>query len=175
MISSINNSPNFTGIVPVRVFVDGERTFEPKLVKSAVRQLTSTLATPQKNIDAANLFSKFDPQYRKSVFAPKTKPSDFFKLIIDKYRGIFLATGEQTRHLNKLGKNINIEKMRCRERRVDSSLDLQAAKNKYGDTLSTMLSSAQLRLCEISDVWHPVTLNISIKNKKLEKVQFTST
>ncbi len=174
MISAVNNSPNFTGIVPLRVFVDGEQKFDPTIVRSATRKLTSALSKPDENPKLAELFSRFDPQYKKSGFSQNAKPSEFFQLIIDKYRGIFLATGEQTRHLNELGKDIGREKALCKERRADSSLDLLLAKRKYSNTISTMLSAANLRLCEITDRWRPVTLNINIQGKKLQNIFFST-
>lgn len=174
MISAVNNSPNFTGIVPVRVFIDGQQTFDEKLIKSATRKLTSALIKPKENPNLAELFSKFDPQYRKGGYPRDARPSDFFKLIIDKYRGTFLATGKQTEVLNILGKDIGKEKVLCKERRTASSLDLDVAKRKYSDIISTFLSSAQLRLCTVTDKWHPVTLNINMKGKKLENILFTT-
>ncbi len=175
MISKINNSnPSFKGIVPLRVFVDGQQVSDPKLIKSATRQLTARLINPQEHYEIASLFAKYDPQYRRGDFLNCKKPSDFFKLIINSYRGIFLATGEQTRRLNELGKNIGIERGICHERRADNSLDLMVAKRKYGDVLSTILSSAKLRLCETPDRWSPVALNLNVKGKNLESITFTT-
>lgn len=174
MISAVHNSPNFTGIVPLRVFVDGQQKFEPAIVKSATRKLTSALIKPKENPELAELFAKYDPQYRKGGYPTKAKPSDFFRLIIDRYRGIFLATGEQTNRLNELGKDIGVEKALCKERRTESSLDLLVAKRKYGDTLAAMLSSAQLRLCKITDRWRPLTIDIIIQGKKLANVMFNT-
>ena len=167
MISAVNNSPNFTGIVPLRVFVDGQQQFEPAIVRSATRKLTSALIKPKENPELAELFAKYDPQYRKGGYPAKAKPSDFFRLIIDRYRGIFLATGAQTKRLNELGKDIGVEKALCRERRTESSLDLLVAKRKYSDTLATMLSSANLRLCEMSDRWCPLTIDLIVQGKKV--------
>ena len=174
MISAVNNSPNFTGIVPLRVFVDGQQTKDPKLVKSAVRKLTSVLIKPKENSNIAELFSKFDPIYSKVGYSEKTKPSDFFKLIIDNYRGIFLATGKQTETINKYGKLIGKQKGYCKDRRVNESLDLLVAKRNYADIINAILSSAKLRFYEITDKWCPVTLNINIKNNKLENILFTT-
>lgn len=175
MISKINNSnPSFNGIVPLRVFVDGQRVSDPKLVRSATRQLTARLIKPKEHYEMASLFAKYDPQYRRGDFLHSKKPSDFFRLVIDKYRGIFLATGEQTRRLNELGKNIGVERGMCHERRTDNSLDLMVAKRNYGDVLSTMLSSAKLRFCETHDRWSPVALNLNVKGKNLESITFTT-
>lgn len=175
MISKINNSnPSFNGIVPVRVFVDGQQISDQKLIKSATRQLTSRLINPKEHYEMASLFAKYDPQYRRGDFLHSRKPSDFFRLIIDKCRGIFLVTGEQTRRLEELGKNIGIERGMCHERRTNNSIDLLAAKQKYGDVLSTMLSSAKLRLCETPDRWSPVALNLNVKGKTLESISFST-
>lgn len=174
MISAVHNSPSFTGIVPLRVFVDGQQKFEPAIVRSATRKLTSALIKPKENPQLAELFAKYDPQYRKGGYPKDAKPSNFFRLIIDRYRGIFLATGEQTSRLNELGKDIGKEKALCRERRTDSSLDLLVANRKYSDTLATMLSSANLRLSEMSDRWHPLTIDLIVQGKKLVNVLFNT-
>lgn len=174
MISAVNNSPNFTGIVPLRVFVDGQQKFEPSIVRSATKKLTSALIKPKENPELAELFKKYDPQYRKGGYPQNAKPSDFFRLIIDRYRGVFLATGNQASLLNELGKNIGREKALCKERRTDRSLDLLVANQKYSDAIATMLSSANLRLCEITDRWRPATLNINIQGKKLQNIFFNT-
>lgn len=174
MISAVNNSPNFTGVVPVRVFVDGRQTFDEKLIKSATRKLTSALIKPQENPNLTELFSKFDPQYKKGGYPQDARPSDFFRLIIDRYRGTFLTTGQQTERLNELGKDIGKEKALCRERRTAESLDLIVAKRKYFDVISAFLSSAQLRLRDVNNNLRPVVLNIYMKGKKLENILFTT-
>lgn len=165
MISAINNSPAFKGIVPIRVFVDGHETLDPKLVRSASRQLTAALIQPQKTQSKAiaELFSKFDPQYKKGGYPEKSKPSDFFRCLIDR-RGNFLATGEQALLVNKLGKDIGKEKQVCHERRIHDSLDLIIAKKKYGHTISQILTSTALRLKNAANSMRPVTLNINMKS-----------
>lgn len=172
MISTISNSPNFTGIVPVRVFVDGHETLDEKVIKSATRQLTSALTKPKDNPALAEYFSKFDPQYAQINSNIQTKPSDFFRLIIDKYRGPFLVTGKQTRYLNELGRSIGIERRACLERGGKDSLDLLVAKRNYGDAIASMLSSANLRLYKVTDQLHPLTLYINVNSKKLLNVFF---
>lgn len=176
MISKINNSnPSFNGIVPVRVFVDGQQVVNnPQALRSATRKLTSALINPAENREIADTFARFDPTYKIAGYPRDTKPSDFFKLVMDKYRGNFLATGPQTERLNELGKDIGVEKALCKERGTTNSLDLIVAKKKYGSALSDMLSSAKLRFCEITDKWRPVTLNINIQGEKLQNIFFTT-
>ena len=71
MISAINcsqqNNISFTSVVPVRVFIDGMETFNPKNLKYATHKLTSVLAGPAKNdnkkLKIIREFAKYDPDY----------------------------------------------------------------------------------------------------------------
>ena len=40
MITAVNNSPSFTSVIPVRVYVDGMQTFDEKLI-NYVKNVTS--------------------------------------------------------------------------------------------------------------------------------------
>jgi len=185
MISAVNNNPSFTGIVPIRVFVDGYETFDEKLIKSATRQLTSRLTEPKKpeNHAIARIFAMFDPKYKRNGYPEKTKPSEIFRCILDRGRA-FLATGEQAELINRLGKDIGLEKQLCRERRVENSLDLIVSKRKYANTLSAIISSANFRLREMCESFRPVTLNINMNSNgkyglstfkmKLDNILFTT-
>lgn len=174
MISAVSNGPNFTGIVPIRVFVNGQEKCDEKIIRSATRKLTSALIKPEENTELAELYSKFDSQYRKKGYPEGAKPSDFFRLIIDKSQGAFLATGPQARRLNELGKDIGKERGLCNERGTKNSLDLIVSKMKYFDAIVSMLKSVNLRLAQITDKFRFVTLNLDVQGKKLERVFFTT-
>lgn len=203
MYSAINNkNTSFTSVVPLRVYIDGMETFNQKNIRSACRQLSSTLAGPagndSKKINIVKEFSKFDPDYIIQYGLhgyPKLKgqkknmqPSDYFRCIADDSRS-YLFTGEQAKKLRELGKSVGQEQQICKARRIQNSFDLQVAKRNYGFTIANFIRSTKLRLREAFDITtkqktgKPVELNIHMaSNGKyaqsnfkmfLDKISFT--
>lgn len=186
MISAVNSNvtyrPSFTSVVPIRVFIDGMETFNPKMIKSACRQLTSTLAGPAKkngkNFDIIREFAKFDPDYKLELgyhgypkkWNQKTvQPSDYFRCIADNDKS-YLFTGLQAEKLKDLGKAVGDEQQACKARKLVTSFDLQVAKKNYGFTIANYLRSTKLRLTEAFDrltkekSGSPVELNINMSS-----------
>lgn len=182
MISAFNNTqPSFTSVVPLRVFIDGLETFDEKLIKSASRQLTSTLAGPIKTnqkLSIAREYAKFDPDYKLDLGVkgypkkPKQKvvhPSDYFRSLIYKTCSFFIS-GKQAEDLKDLGAAIGIEQQVCKLRKIPDSYDLQVAKINYKHAIKNFLSTKNLRLRE---TFNPdtklksgdtVTLNLNMKS-----------
>lgn len=180
MISAINSTPSFTGVVPVRVFVDGLETFDEKLIKTSCRQLSTILAGPNKTEPKLSLIKKFaqydkDYDLNKGIHGyPKKEthksihPSEFFRCVIDRGR-TFLITEPQAGILKALGKAIGEEKEACKMRGIKNSFDLMVAKRNYGRKISDFISSAKLRMTEKSEnpnKWNPVTLLINMKSNE---------
>lgn len=180
MISAINSSPSFKGVVPVRVFIDGLETFDDKLIKSSCRQLGGVLAGPNKGEEKLALikkFAKYDKDYDlekgikgypKKEHHKNVHPSDFFRCIIDRGR-TFLITGPQAETLKVLGKDVGTEREACKTRHIPNSFDLMVAKRNYGRTISDFISSAKLRMTEASSnslEWKPVTLFINMRSNE---------
>ncbi len=180
MYSAINNkNTSFTSVVPLRVYIDGMETFNQKNIKSACRQLSTTLAGPVgndiKKINIIKEFAKFDPDYVIQYGFqgyPKLKgqkknmqPSDYFRCIADDMKS-YLFTGEQAKKLREVGKSVGQEQQICKARRIQNSFDLQVAKRNYGFTIANYIRSTKLRLRETFDsitkqkVGKPVELNI---------------
>lgn len=184
MISVVNNSPNFTGIVPVRVFIDGHETFDKKVVKSATRQLTSALMKPSENNKLAAIFAKFDSGYLKSNFNKMKYPSDYFRFIVSEYMDYFLTTGKETKYIRTLRRKIGYEKRNCLDFGVNESRALDNARKKYNNVISQMLSSDELRLKDKKKHSKPIVLNIGMNSNgkygfsnfkmKLENISFTT-
>lgn len=199
MISSVSSGPSFSGVVPIRVFIDGKETYDPKLIKASCRQLSTMLSSgSKKGEQTATLvnngttktkedlirsrFAAFDKDYKNSTAKlPFGKPSDFFRCVISRDRG-YLVTGPQTTLIESYGKLVGSEKIACRERGVDDSLDLMIAKRNYGRIIDDVISSAKLRLKEGLDKL--ITLNIEMKSNgkyglttfktKLDNITFTT-
>ncbi len=161
MISAVNNSPNFTGIVPIRVFVDGHETFDQKVVKSATRQLTSALMKPKENKHLTDTFAKVDTEYLKKDFKLMKYPSDYFRFITSEHYDYFLATGKETDYIKTLGRKIGFEKRNCLEQGVQESRPLEYAKKEYSGVISRMVSSDSLRMKDKKSN-NPVTLIIDM-------------
>lgn len=162
-VSNTNSNLSFTSVVPVRVFVDGMETFNPKMIKSAARHLTSTLFGPASTNPHQSAivkeYAKFDPDYvlQNGLFGhprikqgQKAQPSDYFRIIADN-NASYLFSGEQAKKLKELGKAVGAEQFVCKTRGINSSYDLQVAKRNYGFCISNFIRSTKLRLRENFD------------------------
>lgn len=178
MISAINSTPSFTGVVPVRVLIDGLETFDEKLIKSSCRQLGTILAGPNKTEEKLSIikkFAKYDKDYDlgKGIHGyPKhhktIHPSDFFRCIIDRGR-TFLVTGPQAEIIKGFGKAVGAEKEACKMRGIKTSFDLVVAQRNYFRKITDFISASRLRMTEKSEnpkEWNPVTLVIKMKSNE---------
>jgi hypothetical protein len=164
MISAYNNSPSFTSVIPVRVFIDGMETFDDKLIKSSCRNLSSIVAKTTKSEKEQAITRKFvqyDPNYKSSTInRGKPNPSDFIRCIIDKGR-TFLCTGLQAAKIKEYGKAVGTERQACKIRGVNDSFDLMVAKKNYARIISEFVQASKLRL---KDGLKPLNLNLNMKS-----------
>lgn len=179
MISAVNSSPSFKGVVPVRVFIDGLETFDEKLIKSSCRQLSNILAGPsntEPKLSIIRRFGQYDRDYRVergfhgfpiSENHKNVHPSEFFRCIIERGR-TFLITGPQAERLHDLGKTIGSERSLARERGLRETFDLRVAKLNYGRAITNYLNNSRIRMTEFIEAKRrPVTLFINmLSNQK---------
>lgn len=178
MISAVNSTPSFTGVVPVRVFIDGFETFDEKLIKSSCKQLGNVLVGPCKTEPKLSLIKKYaqyDKDYDlnkgingfpKKEYHKNIRPSDFFRCLIDKGRS-FLITGPQAETLKTFGKAVGEEKEVCKIRKIANSFDLMVAKRNYSNAINNIISRANFRMCENNPKeWNPVTLLLNMTSNK---------
>lgn len=206
-ISSISQSNNykqsFTGVVPVRVQIDGKEVYSEKLVRPAVLKLASILAGPVKNNEVLlNIIRKFGAVdmdysvikgingYPKHFGQKKVQPSDHFRYI-GKRHSHYLLTGKQAEKLKELGKEVGHEKEALKKRGMSESLDLKVAQGNYFGTINEFIRKQSLRLTESFNpethqrMGEPVSLVIHLSSNKkygekgfkmqLEDISFTKT
>ena len=168
MITAVNNSPSFTSVIPLKVYVDGMQTFDEKLIKSACRQLTSVLTSTPKTNSERNvkiLFAEKDPHYSAGKFVGrKVKPSEFARCIRGQNRDTYLFTGPQAEILTRYGKEVGIERRCCKEHNLENSLDVFVARKNYSRLISNLLDATNLRIKD--KVGKMLTLNINMNSNK---------
>lgn len=186
------NSTRFTGTIPVRVFIDGMETFSEKEIKTASRQLTTILTGPLKNneenMQIAKKFARRDGSYNLSQAINglkrkehwiKSSPSDFFRVIKNKFNQFLLFTGPQGEEVAKLGEKVGKAKAEAKERNCTQSFDVVVAQKNYEHYLLNTLKNLKLRITEHFDPvtkikqGEPVELNILMtSNKKYGQKNF---
>ena len=182
------NNISFSGVIPIRVYIDGMETLADKNIRAATRQLTTILAGPAKNSEhSISIIKKLavrDPDYDFSkgyegfCKIKKSTPSDFFRIIHDGNR-YYLFTGYQGEQIAKLGKEVGNQKATAKYNNGENSFDLYVAKRKYEDYIKTSINNIKLRITEYyikqtrQKTGQPVTLNIFMEsNKKYTKTTF---
>ena len=193
-ISSNKQNPTFTSVIPLRIFIDGMETFDPKLVRSATKQLTGTLIGPtkkdSKEYEMIKKFAQHDPDYDffqgvkgypKTWNKKRTQPSDFFRCITDA-KGNFLFTGLQAKKLKSIGEILGKAQQIRKSKNIDSSFDLFNAKKAYAFNIKEFLNATKLRITESFNsetkqkTGLPVSLNIHLtSNKKYGQKTFKIT
>lgn len=116
-ISRINNSPNFSGVTPVRIYQNGKEVLDNSVVRNTCSKLIKAFGGPLENKykPAAAQFAVRDPEYTYSIalrgypntFIKKDSvPSDYIKTIYDKNNRGYLVTGELSQRLSEYGHEI---------------------------------------------------------------------
>jgi hypothetical protein len=98
--NKISKNPLFTSIVPVKVFVNGEKSQDIKIIRRVIRAFIKMLQDDKMNDDKTRafrgFFSKNDPDFRMSIPIRNAITSDIS----------YLFTGGHSIQLNNLGRKI---------------------------------------------------------------------
>lgn len=185
----------FTGVVPVRVFIDGHEALDSTNVQKGCRKLIETLAGPLKDdIHAQHIAKKFanmdkDYNYSRAVNGYKSKvfekgrlvkrtASDFFRFISSRGKN-FIITGPQAEKLAQAGKALGHAKADANHTDAKESFELYQTKRIYGDLINKMTTNRALRIREgyetttRKNTGRETLLNIFLKsNQKYGKKNF---
>lgn len=148
--NSVNNSVNFTSVVPVKVFIDGRPSANPVNIRRAVRGLEHILTNPangeQSLIAIKKDFVSHDRDF--NYFGEKMASGMLIRNIVDK--GVaYLFTGEHAKILNELGKKIGPEKSRGLEYLgTTKTFESNVLAKKYFERIQTFLSYPKIRIRE---------------------------
>ncbi len=186
---------NFTGVVPVRVYIDGREAIDSHNVQKGCRKLIELLAGPLKNNNHAQTIGRRfaqtdkDYNYAKAMNGYKCRvyengrpvkktASNYFRFINKQGRN-FLITGPQAEILAQTGKALGLAKSAANMTDSKDSFELFAAKKNYGDQINKIVSNRVLRMREGYDpatrknIGNETVLDIFLKsNQKYGKKTF---
>lgn len=158
-ISSINNSPNFNGITPIRVYNNGVEVMDRTIIRNACSKVIKEFAGPlkPKSRPAAAQLAVRDADY-SYLIATKgypdkfingdAVPSDYIKVIYDRSERGYLVTGPMCIDLKALGYNIGLATKKCKEAGVKTSEELEYARTQYGDYVRAIGNNMRNRVRE---------------------------
>ena len=143
-VSKVNNSPNFNGITPIRVFNNGVEVLEKDIIRNACSKAIKAFSGPleEKYKPAAAQLAVRDMDYS---YLSATKgyvdrfikedavPSDYIKIIYDRSDRGYLVTGPMCIDLSALGYRIGLAMKECKQLGLSTSNTLEAAKAEYWD------------------------------------------
>ncbi len=172
----------FTGVIPVKVLLEGKPVNNTKIVHKTCNEVVKILSgplcdTPQFKPAAAQLatadsdYNFFRAFYGYASKQSKTKPSDYFKIIMDQYNYGYLVTGKPVEIISELGKKIGKAKQECNQLKKADSPKLIEAKNNYWKCIHKIKDSIGLRIRETFDPatltkhgkFQQMNINISLK------------
>lgn len=189
------SSINFTGVIPVKVYIDGKEAIDSTNVQKGCRKLIETLAGPvKKDSNTQNITKKFaqmdkDYDYSRALNGYKCKVSEkgrlvkktasnFFRFINHRGKN-FIITGPQAERLAQAGKELGHAKADANLTDAKDSFELYQAKRIYGDLINKITTNRALRIREGYDTTtrkntgRETLLNIFLKsNQKYGKKNF---
>ncbi len=189
------SSLSFTGVVPLRVYIDGREAIDSENIQKGCRKLIEVLAGPVKNDELktkiATKFAHFDKDYdyarakngykckayEKGILIKKTA-SNFFRFITNQGKN-FLITGPQAEQLAHAGKNLGVAKADANLTAAKDSFEVYEAKQIYRHLISKITSNRAIRIRQGYDpktkikTGSETILNIYLKsNQKYGKKNF---
>ena len=158
------SSVSFTGVVPVRVYIDGREAIDSQNVQKGCRKLIELLAGPLKNNNHAQKigrrFAQTDKDYNyaramtgyqcrvyENGRPVKKTASNYFRFINKQGRN-FLITGPQAEILAQTGKALGLAKAAANMTASKDSFELFTEKNNYSDWINKIISNRVLRMRE---------------------------
>ena len=152
---------NFTGVIPVRVFQNGKEILDKNIVRKTCLEVINGLAGPLKDKpqfkQPAAMLAVMDHDYKYArafhgycgvISDKKLTPSDFFKIIFDKYGRGYIITGKSSDKITEAGRRIGLAKRECNLGNSQNSLNLDDAKKNYWETIARIGNNLDLRIRE---------------------------
>lgn len=155
------NNVNFTGVIPVRVFKEGQEVLDKDIVHKTCLKVVQGLAgplceKPEFKATAAQLavmdndykFARAFYGYNRILPDQKLTASKFFKIIFDKFNRGYIVTGRPSELLSELGKEIGRAQKECNFYNLNTSPKLEAARKNYWDMVINIGNNLNLRIRE---------------------------
>lgn len=158
-ICSLNNSPTFQSITPIRVYQDGKEVLDERIVKNTcakiIKVFSGPLETKFKPAAAQLEVGDIDYSYIRAIHGYTDKfvksdtiPSDYIKTIYDRSGRGYLVTGEYTDDLSALGYRIGIATKDAKSKGLRTSPQIEQARSEYGDFVKKIGNDLSLRTKE---------------------------
>jgi len=151
------NNPQFSGVMPVRVFIDGTQVTSEQLITKSCRQAIKALTTKSEpnSIETKSMleYASKDKDYNPHhilytrQYSPKMMPSDFIR-IVHKNSNSYFVTGKDADQIRIVGKAIGKIQSFLIKMGYKDSIDLQMAKRAYHDTIENIIQKRSLRVTE---------------------------
>ncbi len=183
----VNNNISFSGVIPVKVILDGKETLNKKIVHKACQNAVKGLSGPLREkpdfkVAAAQLsVMDNDYKYARAFFGydrlipdQKLTASKFFKIIFDKHNRGYIVTGKPSENLSDLGRQIGLAQRECNEYNVSTSPKLEQAKKNYWQYVADVGNNLLYRIRETfipntlekAGNYQQMNLNVSAKPVK---------
>lgn len=179
----MDNKVNFTGVIPVKVHINGTPSTEPRHIRQACNRVVKLMAGPAdfKHKEFYKQLATMDNEYSLNRALRgychnyrdgygrviSEKPSDYFKTIfnLSNDRG-YITTGQDSVDISIIGKRIGIAKLRCNESGFVESCEHRDTLSRYKELVNGIINDLKRRVTASvqEDLFttkkKPVTLNI---------------
>ncbi|MCI1273503.1 MAG: hypothetical protein LKG27_03605 [Clostridiaceae bacterium] len=158
-VNAIDNRQTFTSIIPIKVYINGKQSVDPKHIQKATKQFINKVFTDSINQNMTPLtkhLAQCDPDFNPNEIAyanmyskKRCIPSDFIRTIITDGK-IYLATGKTADRLEKVGHNIGRSRRMAKDMYVkpEDTYEFSNAQDTYGAELKDIINNTRLRLTE---------------------------
>ena len=185
-INRMDNSTNFTSVIPVKVFYDGyQATNRTNIIRGcnkAINVMCGPLKrTPEFN-SAMRQLHNFDPDYSYYRALDGFDKIGNVTCTVHDNKG-YIFTGKEASALKNHGKEIGNQKRICNDLGLKNSYEHRSAKKVYGHLVERLINNKSKRIADVYEidgqiVKSPIAMEIHMtepmKNKfKLDKILFT--
>ena len=164
LVSSVQYNPTFSGVVPVKVHIDGKEAIDSVNIQKGCRKLIETLAGPiEKSPEKQRLckiFAQFDKYYNFNRALKgytcyiseygrlvKKTASHFFRYVNWRDKN-YIVTGRPAELLAESGRGLGLAKSIANSSNHPDSYEVMYAKQIYKDNINKIISNRGLRIRE---------------------------
>lgn len=169
------NNPNFTSVIPVKVYINGLPSIDRKNIQTAVRSVSKILIHGPKNDEQSKNIIKIFMNFVKDFkYLPKVEePGRCLRnYIFNKEAEAYLFTGAEAWNLDALARKIGPAKAKGLDAYgTTKTFEASARGNSYFDKILQFIKAPKLRLKEIKEASngavaeHPLRLNIFMTSR----------
>lgn len=185
-VNRIDNSTNFTSVIPVKVIYNGleatSRTNIMRGCKKAINVMCGPLKKTPEYDTAMRYLHNFDPDYSYYRAYEGFDKIGAITCTVSDNKG-YIFTGKEANALKNYGKEIGNQKRICNELGISESFEHKGAKLSYRDLVKRLISYKSKRIADVYEdnnkvISKPVTMEIHMSEPKkgkfkLDKILYT--